>query len=163
METTHEQMNFSHEKMAEMTGWQFFSGFVGDECGACKATVNVPHGPGWFCPCGHYNILPYSNRRMTFEAPTHGPTREAIQAAWEEYRNRPSTIFQEVARRIGFGSHCAFLSPAGVRGYFDLEYLQELFPAMRVAGFDQKDLDICADYVIEHEIGCNFKPEEATP
>ena len=50
-------------------------------CGKCKATANVRAVAGWFCPCGHYNILPWHNHQIPHEDPTYGPSRAAIQEA----------------------------------------------------------------------------------
>lgn len=55
--------------------------FIGDHCGKCKATVNIPHGPGWFCRCGHYNCLPFHGGAITHPEPNYGPTAKAIQTA----------------------------------------------------------------------------------
>lgn len=81
-EWTHEQLVNFHE-VPNYEPWDNGSGgfrfvFTGDTCGNCKHEANVPHGPGWFCPCGHYNLLSFGNLQKTFEHPQYGPTRDAI-------------------------------------------------------------------------------------
>lgn len=54
--------------------------FTADKC-SCGLTANIPHGPGWFCECGHYNTLPYSHYQICHKRPDLGPTNIAIRKA----------------------------------------------------------------------------------
>jgi len=62
----------------------FVSIFVGDTCGKCEKSVNVPQGAGWKCRCGAYNVLPHSAHRETFLGPDYGPLQCEIQKAAQE-------------------------------------------------------------------------------
>lgn len=80
MKTTAESMMFSVEKIAEMSTWQYYQGFVGETCGNCRKTANVlAGGPGWICPCGHYNAQLLCGGPMPHEIPDYGPTAETIR------------------------------------------------------------------------------------
>ena len=74
-------LNFTKEKITEMMTWPHFDGFTAAQCGQCKKTANVMQGPGWFCPCGMFNSLPWGNMQIPHEKPDYGPTRQTITEA----------------------------------------------------------------------------------
>jgi hypothetical protein len=80
-EVTAEDFNYSVEKIQEMAAWTNFQGFTADTCGKCKKTANLlAGGAGWFCPCGHFNVLPWSNMQIPHDLPDYGPPRECMRA-----------------------------------------------------------------------------------
>jgi hypothetical protein len=81
-----ETLDFTNKKMREMFTWRYFDCFTASSCGGCKKTANVPSGPGWFCECGHYNILPWSNHFIPHEKPDMGPSRRRIMKAAKSAR-----------------------------------------------------------------------------
>lgn len=76
-----ETLDFPDSKLIEMATWRYFSGFTATGCGSCRRTANVPMGPGWFCECGEYNILPWNNNFIPHEDPDMGPSRHRIVKA----------------------------------------------------------------------------------
>jgi len=74
-------LDFTKEEIAEMATWPYFRGFTADSCGRCKKTANVLWGAGYFCPCGHYNILSWYYTQIPHEAPYYGPSRQVIAGA----------------------------------------------------------------------------------
>ena len=78
MKPTPQEMDYSAEKIAEMRTWLFFAGFTAASCGQCRKTANVPCGPGWSCPCGGFNMLPWSGSQIPHESPDYGPPRSRI-------------------------------------------------------------------------------------
>lgn len=59
--------------------WANFTGFTAENCGSCKATANVlAGGPGWCCPCGHYNVQSWSNSQIPHTQPKYGPPQQVI-------------------------------------------------------------------------------------
>lgn len=53
--------------------------FCGDTCSSCKRTANVPEMGGWYCACGHYNVLLFAgHNRPMYERPDHGPSRALV-------------------------------------------------------------------------------------
>ncbi len=85
-------MNISSEVMHSfMTRWRgktYFRtwGILGDTCSKCSKTANVMPNCGWFCPCGAFNVLPWSpGMMMPHEKPDYGPTRSEIRAALDSY------------------------------------------------------------------------------
>ena len=62
-----------------------FSYFVGEVCGKCRKTANVPPATGWFCRCGSYNMQDYGGHgMMPHEAPDYGPPAQLIQEVGRE-------------------------------------------------------------------------------
>lgn len=78
-------MDYSIKEIAEIIG-QF--GWTADLCDYCKSTANVPIGPGWFCPCGNYNILSWNNHQITHTNPVYGPTANTIVDGYNLRRMR---------------------------------------------------------------------------
>lgn len=66
--------------------WANYPGFTADKC-KCGLTANVLIGPGWFCTCGHYNILPFYNSQIPHDKPDLGPRRSTIVLAHEKARS----------------------------------------------------------------------------
>lgn len=58
-------------------------GFTADNCGKCRIKANIrAGGPGWWCPCGHWNLQDWSgNSVIPYDSPDFGPTRELFDAA----------------------------------------------------------------------------------
>lgn len=80
MEVKPEDLMYSTEKIAEMSTWPYYQGFTADTCGSCKKTANVLAGdPGWFCACGHFNVLPFHGSRIPYDSPDLGPSQEIIK------------------------------------------------------------------------------------
>jgi hypothetical protein len=85
IEVTPEEMDYSIEKIREMKQWPGFNGFTAESCGSCKATANVlAGGPGWFCPCGHFNVQSWSGFQIPHRAPTYGPGQAKILEAYHD-------------------------------------------------------------------------------
>lgn len=53
--------------------------YVAGQC-SCSLRANIPHGAGWFCKCGRYNVLPYLDHQTCFVRPDIGPPKHII---WE--------------------------------------------------------------------------------
>jgi len=63
--------------------WANFNGFTGERCGHCKKTANVLAGSsGWFCPCGHHNVLSFHGCNIPHARPDCGPTRRKLRTAY---------------------------------------------------------------------------------
>ena len=77
-------LGITFAQLKEMFSWGPHIFFTADTCGGCHKTANVCHGPGWFCDCGHYNILPWSNHQIPHKKPDLGPTRAEIHEAAEK-------------------------------------------------------------------------------
>lgn len=75
------KFDYTPEQLAEMFTWPRFNGFVGETCGQCKKTANVPHGAGWFCKCGAYNAQFFHGGMMPHEHPDYGVSAEEIRQA----------------------------------------------------------------------------------
>jgi len=66
-----------------MMGWGRFEGFTASSCGGCHKTANVVNGTaGWFCVCGHFNVLPWTGFIIPHEKPDLGPSSNKIQSAY---------------------------------------------------------------------------------
>lgn len=63
--------------------------FTADSCPVCYATANpVADNAGWFCRCGHFNLLPWHNHTIPHEVPELGPPLAAICAGIGAYRRK---------------------------------------------------------------------------
>lgn len=73
-------MDYTTTAIAEaVLTWANFNGFTGEQCSVCKATANVlAGGPGWHCPCGHYNLQSWHCHMIPHEAPLYGPRQDLI-------------------------------------------------------------------------------------
>jgi hypothetical protein len=60
--------------------------YSGELCGWCEYKVNLLHtGHGWSCPrCKCYNGVYFSQGRIPYENPDHGPSERQITEAVEE-------------------------------------------------------------------------------
>ncbi len=84
MNVSPEEMNYTVEKIAEMATWRYYSGFTAATCGNCHKTANVLAGsPGWFCPCGAFNVLPLHGVQIPHQSPDYGPSRDTISEGHE--------------------------------------------------------------------------------
>jgi hypothetical protein len=79
---TAQDLDFCVEQIVEAaTNWNTYPGFGGERCGGCYAEANVlADGPGWFCPCGHWNMQ-CRNHQRPHEEPTFGPMACTIKRA----------------------------------------------------------------------------------
>ena len=88
--------------------WAIYDGWSGEQCGRCSSIANiVAFGPGWFCPCAHYNVQSWSHANPPHVDPTYGPSRTAIltghrlaRQAFDEHRTahgdyHPRDYFRE--------------------------------------------------------------------
>jgi hypothetical protein len=74
------EFNWTVEELVQMFMNPNYS-FTADACGKCHKTANVICGAGWFCECGHYNILPFHNHFIPHGKPDLGPSRKKIRFA----------------------------------------------------------------------------------
>jgi hypothetical protein len=60
----------------------YVHGYSGESCSACRKTSNVETGgSGWWCPCGHFNLLCWSGmKNMPHARPDYGPADAEIRA-----------------------------------------------------------------------------------
>lgn len=81
---TAKDMDYSIHQIADMSTWQGVIAWSGERCGdRCGATANVLIGPGWFCPCGHYNCMSWNHHIMPHTNPTYGPTSNKLRLGYK--------------------------------------------------------------------------------
>jgi hypothetical protein len=80
MKVSKKDMDFTLAELVNLFTYPTYC-FTADQCGHCKMTSNVISGPGWFCVCGEYNILPWHNHVIPHENPDLGPSRKKLHAA----------------------------------------------------------------------------------
>lgn len=70
-----ESMLMSASQICEaVLTWANYNGWTGERCGRCGSTANVlAGGPGWICPCGHYNVQCWHGAFLPHDDPTYGP------------------------------------------------------------------------------------------
>ena len=80
---TAKDMQWAVRKVAEAPlTWNNFNGFTAETCSDCGARVNVlAHAPGWFCPCGHFNLQSWSYSQVPWALPKYGPSKARLMLA----------------------------------------------------------------------------------
>jgi hypothetical protein len=72
-------LKYSVKDIIALTMHPLFSGFTAATC-SCGASANViTTVPGWFCPCGKYNGLPWYEETVPHANPTFGPSARVIR------------------------------------------------------------------------------------
>lgn len=86
MKVTAAEVDYTSDQIRQAVSNHRYMGWGAESCGSCRKTANVlAGGPGWFCPCGQYNVQSWSHRQFPHEAPDYGPSgpkiREALQTS----------------------------------------------------------------------------------
>lgn len=89
--------SFTAEQIADLCEEQGFNGFTADHCGQCRTTVNVLNNRcGWFCPCGHFNLLSWSGGfQLPHEAPQHGPSAAVLREGVDLFHVRIAALVRD--------------------------------------------------------------------
>ncbi len=82
--TTPEQMGFTIRDIVDACQhWANFNGFTATRCHHCKKTANVlGGGPGYICPCGHFNGMSIHGFNIPYVSPDYGPSRLKMRTAF---------------------------------------------------------------------------------